>query len=75
MEDVEQLSFFVQRCCVCLRILGFGDDADGSFLEAMEWLKVCGVWLVGAPDGNSVDEVGVDESEVELAESTLRKEF
>ncbi len=36
-----------------------------------------GKWrLVGwCPDGNSVDEVGVDESEVELAESTLRKEF
>ncbi len=48
LEDVEQLSFFVQWCCVCLRILGFGDDADGSFLEAMEWLKVSGVWLVGA---------------------------
>lgn len=56
---------------MCLGIFGFGDDADDTFLEAMEWLEVCGVELVGAPDGDAVDEVGVDECEVELAQSVL----
>ena len=57
-----------------LWIFGFGDDADDAFLEAMEWLEVCCVELVGAPDGYAVDEVRVDECEVELAERALWQE-